>query len=68
LPSLAIIMDGAPMAAAPLAVALGSAALSLAWIAAGIAGFRSPAWPGRMFAASLAYLVLVFGALLAIGL
>jgi len=68
LPSLAILLEGMPMSAAPLAVALGSAALSLAWIAAGIAGLRSPAWPGRMFAASLVYLVLIFGALLAIGL
>jgi hypothetical protein len=31
-------------------------------------GFRSPSWPGRMFAASLAYLVLVFASFLALGI
>ena len=67
-PTLALLLDGRPMSGAPFAVAIGSAALSLAWVAVGVAGFRSPAWPGRMFAASLAYLVLVFSLLLALGL
>jgi protoheme IX farnesyltransferase len=67
-PSLAIAAEGLPMSGPPLAAALGSCALGLAWLALGIIGFRSPSWPGRMFAASLAYLVLVFGALFAIGI
>jgi heme o synthase len=73
LPTIAIVMGKLPMGVPsltglPLAAALGSCTLSLAWVLAGIAGFRSSSWPGRMFAASLAYLVLVFGALFAIGL
>jgi protoheme IX farnesyltransferase len=67
-PTLAIILDGLPLVGPPLAAAIGSCALCAAWLAAGIVGFRSPTWPERMFAASLAYLVLVFGALFAIGL
>jgi protoheme IX farnesyltransferase len=72
-PTLAIILDapsgsGAIFTGSALAAAIISAALSLAWIAAGIVGFRSRAWPERMFIASLAYLVVAFGVLLAIGL
>jgi heme o synthase len=73
IPSLAIVLDELPRAGplltgAPLIAAIGSSALSLAWVGAGIAGIRSPSWPGRMFAASLAYLVLVFASFLAVGL
>ena len=38
------------------------------WIAVGFVGFRSSSWPARMFAASLAYLVVAFSALVAAGI
>jgi heme o synthase len=63
-PGLAIVLAGPPLAGVALAAAAGSCALGLSWIAWGLAGFRSPAWPGRMFAASLVYLILVFCSLI----
>jgi heme o synthase len=66
-PALAISLAGLPLSGFPLAIGAGSVALGLAWLASGIATFRSPSWPGRMFAASLAYLVLVFCGLIALG-
>jgi heme O synthase-like polyprenyltransferase len=67
LPSLAIALAGLPFSGAPLAVAAGSCALNAAWVVSGLAGLRSPSWPRRMFAASLAYLILVFGGLVVVG-
>lgn len=66
-PALAIALAGLPPAGAALAVSAGSCALGAAWVAYGLMSFRSPSWPGRMFAASLAYLVLVFSGLVAAG-
>jgi heme o synthase len=67
LPSLAILLAGLPFSGAPLAAATGSCALGAAWIVVGLVGLNSPSWPRRMFAASLAYLILVFGGLVAAG-
>lgn len=66
-PGLAIVLAGLPLEGAALAVALASCALDAAWVGWGLVGLRSKAWPGRMFAASLAYLVLIFAALIAVG-
>jgi heme o synthase len=64
-PCLALLAAGIPFAGMALAFALASCALGAAWVAVGLAALKSPAWPARMFAASLAYLVLVFGGLFA---
>jgi heme o synthase len=66
-PALAICLKEGPITALQLGLASGAAALGLAWIAWGLSGLRSPSWPGRMFAASLVYLVLVFFGLGAAG-
>jgi protoheme IX farnesyltransferase len=67
LPGLSIAIAGLSFSGIPLAVAAASCALGIAWIVSGLAALRSPSWPRRMFAASLAYLVLVFGGLIAVG-
>jgi protoheme IX farnesyltransferase len=66
-PSLAIVLAGLPFSGLPLAIAVGSCALDAAWVVSGLAGLRSPTWPRRMFAASLAYIILVFGGLVVVG-
>jgi protoheme IX farnesyltransferase len=66
-PSLAIVLAGLPFSGFPLAFAVGSCALDAAWVVSGLAGLRSATWPRRMFAASLAYLILVFGGLVVVG-
>jgi heme o synthase len=66
-PTLAIVAARLPLAGAPLAVAILSCALGAAWVVSGLSGFRSASWPSRMFASSLAYLVLVFIGLIAVG-
>jgi protoheme IX farnesyltransferase len=67
IPTFAILLAGLPLIKSALAVSALSWALGCAWIAAGLARFRAPAWPRMMFAASLVYLVLVFCGLIAIG-
>jgi protoheme IX farnesyltransferase len=66
-PSLAICLAGPPRSGAPLLVSAISVVLGAAWLLSGIAGLSSGAWPRRMFAASLAYLVLAFCCLAAAG-
>ncbi len=63
-PALALALGGRPLVGARLSGALASAALCLGWLASGLIGLRSESWPRRMFAASLAFLVLVFGVLI----
>ena len=67
LPSLAIVLAGLSLAGIQLAGAIGSCVLGAVWVIVGLVGFRSPAWPRLMFVASLAYLVLIFGGLVAVG-
>ena len=67
LPSLALAFAGLPMQGAALVAAALSLALGLLWLAWGIASFRSPSWPGKMFAASLIYLTAVLCCLIAAG-
>lgn len=67
-PPLAMALAAPPPSATTLVASAGSIAIGLAWIAVGFAGFRSPSWPARMFASSLAYLVVAFSALVAAGI
>lgn len=65
--TLAIALAGLPFSGPALVCAALSWTTGAIWISTGIIGIRSPSWPARMFAASLAYLVLVLLGLLAAG-
>ena len=67
-PPLAMALAALPLSATALVAFAGSCAVGLAWVAVGFAGFRSSSWPARMFASSLAYLVVAFSALVAAGI
>jgi len=66
-PPLIISLARLPMTPA-LAASIAACALGAAWPAWGLLRLRSASWPARMFAASLAYLVLAFCAIAAAGL
>lgn len=68
LPVLAIVLAGRPLAGTALAAAIASCLVGLAWLGLGLRARASPAWPARMFFASLAYLVLVLALLIVAGL
>jgi protoheme IX farnesyltransferase len=68
LPALTLGLSYPSPQGLPLAIALGTTALGLGWLGLGLASLRKGSFAARMFAASLAYLVLVFCALLALGL
>jgi len=64
---LALFSAGLRPAGVPLVVASSSLALGAAWAVSGLIGLASPSWPRKMFAFSLAFLLLVFCGLVVAG-